>query len=195
MKYFSSITIITSILLILNSCKECNPKFYHYAKTSATYFKVFQNNNAWIYYNQDSSKKDSVYIYNYSSANCSDIKDACTYEHECRNFKVHSDYLFQSKEVDGALTNGWGSDKNTTTFYLINSFSSISIFNNSKNDSFYSNQNIPLKKVYNIQINGYFLPEVLIYNNTIWFTPDLGIVKYISNNKQDTFIAHKFYIQ
>ncbi|MEX0813773.1 MAG: hypothetical protein WD048_16265 [Chitinophagales bacterium] len=207
-KYIIIITLSLFCFTIMNSCQKgsCRGKVdehYTFPDEMEKYFGVFQPDNYWIYYNQDSSKKDSIYISDFEeNIRSSNIKPDCVSWDE-KDFVLHSDHLvpnYKAHEVEYTFNCcnrwkinvgmsgstpmpfqvGWQSISNNNFGYNSDSLDSLFIINSKEiNNTVY------------VEVLSYTAQRPLpnFFEGTILFAPNIGIIQFSSD--MDTFKISK----
>ncbi len=185
---------ILSILLCwyLSGCGKCKDLTYcGYLPVMETYVGMYLPGNWWVYYNQDSSKKDSIYITDFEEQILRDNMELCV-EFPIRRFTLHTDYLFYtSLALSGFYSNSSKCCHNyfslsTSGYLFAMQLDCTDSFPKGNNEIFYDS----------IEINTAIYKDVIFFDNLsakLFFAPGMGIVQFI--NLSDTFALVKFHIQ
>ncbi len=173
------------------SCYHCkNLDYCPMPEATEKYFSVFNEDNYWIYYNKDLTKKDSVYISNYEITREKDGMEFCI-EWDNLRFHLNSSFMYDGDYLIGTFTgNTMG---NGGVFRIKNYTEGVIVEINSANDvDTLLNQEI-LSGFWNYD-STFEYSKTIKYNDKYWFTPNIGIVQYVSKNSLDTFYLHEYYI-
>ncbi len=180
----------------LSGCGKCKDlTYYGYLPQMEKYFGMYVPDNWWVYYNQDSTKKDSIYVTDFKETIDTDTKDNCI-EYPTRDFILNTDFLVDTNSpISGTFNNN--SSCCINYFSVGNHDGGITAIMDSNFDSFpRSNTPIPETFISNLHINGMNFSEVILFENgsvKIYFAPFIGIVQYL--NLPDTFFIDKYYIK
>ncbi len=202
-----SILITSTILLLYWGCSPdgCPRKVpsYPLLPQMERYFGNYKLDNYWIYLNQDSTKRDSIFVSNYYYSK--DKNSILCIELEYKSFMLESQYLSAEKKLDveyyadkGCCVNEFDITSKAIDFALFiegkKEVDSLAIPGGVTALSINRAYNFTLP--YNPQL---VLPEVTIVHRPnagrVVFAPDIGIVQYITNYYQDTFTLVKYHIQ
>ncbi|MEX0813770.1 MAG: hypothetical protein WD048_16250 [Chitinophagales bacterium] len=194
-------------VVILNSCNKCRGDIEHFTfpEEMEKYFGVFQPGNYWVYYNQDSSKKDSMYISDFEEKKVT-VNEELPPKSDChsyneKHFKLHTQYL----------TRGYNVHEVKYTFYCCDRWTfdtNISgqaprpfeiIAKKTSNNSYVFNSS--MDTISSLTINNTEFNDVLRYSakypfhtqnieSLVFFAPNIGIVQYF--NGLDTFKISKY---
>jgi len=199
--------VIALALAGLSSCyRKCKDKdltFCEMPPTGEKYFKTYKEGSYWIYYNKDSTKKDSVYVSNYKSVIEREKMVDCI-EWEERTFELHSEYLNKcwssyNPIFEGRYGNFCPCDESRFQLECVSTLpEDIRFYISSKMgvDSLFSSR--PIKKIGIFFLRGdtnLVYNEVTIYDNRYCFAPEIGLIQYVSYSNQDTFYIHKYHVE
>ncbi len=202
-----SILITSTILLLYWGCSPdgCPRKVpsYPLLPQMERYFGNYKPDNYWIYLNQDSTKRDSVFVSNYYYTKSKNL--LLCIELESKEFTLVSQYLSAQKNLDVRYLphNGYS----INNFEITSKAIDFAIFIEGKKEV--DSLAIPggvtglsINRAYNFTLPynpQLVLPEVTIVHRPnagrVVFAPDVGIVQYITNYYQDTFTLVKYHIQ
>ena len=192
--------ISLSVLIAFYSCSKCKDlDFCPLPETAEEYFSVYKSGAYWIYYNDDSTLYDSVFVSNYNQRKDKEDGNDCI-EWTDATFLLHSEYLSRDT-IEGFYGNNGRCDNSNLTLDLESG--PLSIYSDVGRDTLYTNtpstkhktltqltlNNLTYQKVYFQAL----LTPLFDDNVDIWLAPDIGIVKYTSYNL-DTFYLSKYYI-
>jgi len=181
----------------VTGCKECKgPLEYHpLLPQMEKYFGVYKPGNYWIYYNQDSTKVDSVYVSDYSEGKVKDNNDCV--EFDLVSFKLHSEYLSTQAPIkDGILYVTYSSDYKCCVSEVSIISGEVGIFLEAQEnvDTLIGGVVIQSFQLWDSPEQTYY--EVINYHAFVYFAPNVGIVQYISNiDNRDTFSLATNFIQ
>lgn len=198
--------LLSSLLLFLgvSSCRHCssigNITIPYYMNE---YFSVYYPGSYFIFLNQDSTKRDSIYVTNYDTSAIVDSRVRCLRWSQSV-FTINSQYLSSDKMVNVKISYPLGSSSPFCSFSGM-SVSEDRVWNfyaKANTDTFYINRN-PLTILNRIMFYKlwnnpqYTVVEVTPwYQNgqgTVYFAPQTGIVKYVTNDLKDSFTLVKFF--
>jgi hypothetical protein len=198
-----SCLIILSLFFgfILNSCEKCSSyNDYYVISETKPYFDVYKEGNWWVYQNQDSTKRDSIFITNYNDKLWDVDREYCNrYEH--REFILNSNYILEEKNPKAKY---YYFNANQTNFsLLINNYIHLDIsLKKEINNSTYigtKGNHEPIEFLPSININNRTFKNVLKVkgggtDTTVFhFAENTGLVQFA--NKSDTFKLLKFEIK
>jgi hypothetical protein len=176
------------------------------------YFGNYKPGNYWIYENQDGTKRDSVYVTEYSVIEFKTIESATKEQSDCikypvYRFSLHSKYLYDSVgKYNCIIDNEYTCDR---TSMRCESKNKIAIFHiESRGNNDFIERVIKLYK-FNTHINstvlydtGFIYPDTLTLEPSIrattpikLFATRVGLVEFITTDLRDTFSLIKYYIQ
>jgi len=185
--------IMLSIFLV--SCKPCphGIEETYFPVYMDKYFSVYKPGSYFIYLNQDASKKDSIFISSFSNnvitdkVHCIEIKD--------RHFDLNTEYLSSENLIN--ITYRAEENGNGDAYFIgLSSDINWSVRGLKNIDSLIIN-NPPTGKIEQYQLwgdTGQVIEDVWVFNNVIFFAPDIGIAQFITNNNTDTFTITKVFI-
>lgn len=176
----------------LSGCGKCKDLTYcGYLPEMDSYFGMYVPGNWWVYYNQDSTKKDSVYVTDFEERIDEDNKDLCV-QFPTRSFTLNTKYLF---DTSLGLTGFYSNSGNCCHNQFIISTSGkafgvsmecIDTLPKGNNEIFYDSFEVDMTTYQNV----IFFDGL---NAKPFFAQGIGIVKFI--NLSDTFALIKFHIQ
>lgn len=189
------IGIAVVLLCFLGACKkEC--KTYTYvpmAKLMQEYFGNYKPGNYWIYLNQDSTKRDSMWVSSYTTARGGD-KMFCI-EWEEIYFNLHTQYLHTSEPLSVILKNdGLGMEANLFQINDAQSQSYTSLMAHSDSATFFMGYT-PIPFTANFQLSPTAVYPQVVQWGTITYAPAIGIIQYVPVGTADTFSLVKFHKQ
>lgn len=195
-------TLLLVLVIITQSCLKCRDiEKCHLPETGERYFGNYKPGNYWVYYNQDMTKKDSVYVIDYKVTREKYSKHPCI-EFDKIEARLQSDFIFDqnsnsldfNKKYNYSSSNGGGCNKRgylfITNYFKTNIYSSFDIDTLSSSGSY--NQ---IKRVGSLEIISQRYDNVVLYQDYLWLTPKVGVIQYINENKTDTFYLHETNIQ
>lgn len=185
---------ISLILLVIlsQSCFKCRDlETCQIPEIGERYFGNYKPGSYWVYYNQDMTKKDSVYVLNYTS----ELRERSMRPECTEYFQVEMNLLNYYLMENHSLV---FSNRGLGCIERYYSFSGVSLYANNENnitvkggDSFITLQDFSLP--FNSDV---IYDEVLLVRESVWFAPKYGIIQYLSfENPADTFYLHKTNIQ
>lgn len=184
--------VLLGIVWGFTNCNRCHdPIQCETPLQGRKYFEPFENIQYWIYYNGDSTKIDSMYISSLASANASGDED------DCKNYK-HTELVISSQYLDEGLEASFGMfgscPEGRASLTLQNRAigSSCFVFTNNDIQSCYNTLLNEIKLFELRENSGLIFNDVMHHNQGYWFAPDIGLIQYITSNKQDTFYLHKY---
>lgn len=193
MKHTILIAII-GFLFTFSSCRKC--KDIDYCPPPATakeYFGAYTDGAFWIYFNQDSTKTDSVYITDYEVKREKERLSECI-KWDTKTFLLRGEYLSHIP-IEAEIGNGGYCDK-ATLLFRITTTSGICLELDDENTGFGNcggNKEIELIKEFTLTKEANIkYKNVIICDNKFWLAPKKGIIKYITPNNIDTFHLHKY---
>jgi len=195
--------LIMSLSIILQGCKKCGHITTHeMLPLLQTYFGVYKPTHYWVYWNSDSTLKDSMYISDYSTYFSMDRVNNCDnapHVHFLLKTSYFTEYSF--------LTVEYGTDKVEET---LKGHLEISDNRSSReigirvDTTFSVSSSSKLTFIDSLTIYGNSYKNVIEYqqvgNGAVVFAPNIGIIKYISQRgpgylQIDTFYLHHYFIQ
>lgn len=194
--FISTIFYILFFISTCSSCYECKKiKYCPLPPMGEKYFHAYKENSYWIYYNTDTTKVDSVYLFEYQFRRMTDNTEEC-YEWDDATFILESNYLSDEK-IEGIYGNNGHCEK--SNFFLNNlpnKNDPISLDSES-NSNFFSSGDLSSQieqiDTFRLRMDFNFIYlEVINYNDRYWFAPEVGLIQYISYDDQDTFYIHKY---
>ncbi len=191
MKKLSLYIVLIQVIGFLSGCDRCKDLSYcHYLPEMDKYFGMYVPGNWWVYYNQDSTKIDSIYVNNFEETIQKDFLEECI-EFPRREFELFSDYI---STTAGPLKVFYTIPLNCS----INNFSSpglgLYVTMNSDTDDHPNGEDEVFLD--SIIINGIVYQEVIYFpgsNANLYLGANKGIIAYINNS--DTFSLIKYFIQ
>jgi len=161
------------------------------------YFGVYKPGNYWIYYNQDSSKNDSIYISDYEESQWSDMTICQKWDY--RSYSINSEYL----SADKILNTEYSSEGKCCITRVTITSSDRVVYLRAEEDTITSDDVIGINiKIITLHLWPNLpdtLHEVVEYNDAtnrlIYIAPELGIVRFVAYDIQDTFSLVKRHIQ
>lgn len=198
--------IIVISMLEIESCDNCTKSENVYMPLYMNeYFSVYKPDSYFIFLNQDSTKRDSMYITNYDSTVFSPKSPNCLRQVNL-SYKLHSQYLTANQQIAitiQTIVGGLYYD------FIANSTSNDrtwNMFSKQNVDTFYSPWGpVPLIGPPIARISSYDLWNNPLYNlaevtpyyhsgqGVVYFAPQKGIVKYVTNDLKDSFTLVKFF--
>ncbi len=171
------------------ACKKCsNITTYKFPAATERYFGVYKQGNWWVYKNQDSTKKDSIYLTDVDNSNGKDRAiDECV-EWDRRTAKVHSSYLSSSQEeikinyearFNGAHFNIYQAIPTSAT-HVVYQDGVFKSTNAAEIPLFYQNGRV-------------FTNIIKLKYSPIYYSPNVGIIRWETG--VDTFTLKSYYIQ
>ena len=186
-----SICVLFTFVL-LYSCERCrNTAYCELALVGRNYFDMYKEGAYWIYYNQDSSKVDSVYIINFENRYHKNTKEPCI-EWNDITFNLENEYLNHGN-VKVSIGN-LGNCEIGSAHFLFSEGGGI-VYKFRKGDTALTCPNVECNVMQPFQLRGdpkYTFYEVTVYDSMYWFAPEFGLIQYVSYNKLDTFYLNKF---
>ncbi|MCC6186507.1 MAG: hypothetical protein IT256_05075 [Chitinophagaceae bacterium] len=202
-----NILLLLSIILMLGntSCiRERMCKNHTQCPTAPLileYFGNYKPGNYWIFENQDGTKRDSIYVDNYSeyqyksSESNTKEQDDCI-EYFTSSFDIHSKYWGTSNKFLAKISNDGNCDGSTFGFTDTLNYGIFGLKARASDDTFQSTIQL-------VDFNTYTNNSVLYskgfkytnINSLVLGTPKIGIVQFLSRNTLDTFSLLKHYIQ
>ena len=187
-----SFTGLLLAALTFSACHQCqNFTRVEQAPIIKKYFGNYKPGAYWIYLNRDSTKRDSVWISDYTSSPHRDRLEQCM-EMEENIFKVNAVHLSRGVSSRGSIgPNGSSFD------YTIASICGYGFMARQKDNSF--------------RIGSSYSPGAIIKNYPLWpgnsneiiaegiqvndvfLAPDIGIVQFVAYYGPDTFSLVKFH--
>lgn len=185
--------IAVSLAFAFTSCHRCqNLTRVEQAPIIKKYFGNYKPGAYWIYLNRDSTKRDSVWISDYTLSLHKDNLDQCL-EMEESQFKVNAVYLLQGASCDGSIgPNGLGFEHTVANIcgYRFMAMRGDSSFRTAPGLS-----PSPIVRNYSLWSNtpgAVNIPEgIRLYE--FFLVPDTGIVQFVAYDGLDTFSLVKFY--
>lgn len=154
------------------------------------YFGNYIAGTSWIYFNQNKTKRDSIYISEYQKHRKYDKLDDCI-EWDRSEMKIRSNYL-SSEEISCLYEN-----PNCDRSYFVLQGLNFSVDIDSKKgiDTLFSTTySSEIKKINFMRLpNTLTFNEVVSFHDKLWFAPDFGLIQYVSYNSIDTFYIEKFH--
>jgi len=186
------IIILTAIIILtlFVSCRKCKElQFCPKPETGERYFANYKEGTSWVYVNKDGTKKDSVFITDYTLSLEKNRTDGCI-EWERHEMVVNSQYL-SLNEFSVLYEN-----PNCSESYF--GFLGITFFAKNRTDTLYLlNENIYIEtlKSYSLPNNLEFSNVVKTQNNksSFWFVPTIGLIQYTTFDNSDTLYFQKIY--
>lgn len=186
------IFIITiAFIYFFSSCQKCkNIDFCSQPASAAEYFGAYTEGAYWIYYNHSSTKMDSVYLTNYEIKRERERIADCI-EWDTKTFMLQSEFL-SNKIIEVDISNGGYCDRSFSSFLMRSNYE---ICIGHLNESSLPNEcgvkrEIEIIKVFKLNDSLNF-KDVVKYDNRYWFAPEIGLIKYITQNNIDTFYLHE----
>jgi len=187
------ILILTAIIILtlFVSCRKCKElQFCPKTETGERYFANYKEGTSWVYVNKDGTKKDSVFVTDYTLSLEKNRTDGCI-EWERHEMKIFSKYLFPKNLY--CLYENPNCDRSYFVFGGISSMDS-----KIGTDTLFSvNATIKIKT-----LNSHMLPnniqfektvEVQSVETTLWFAPYIGLIQYTTFDNSDTLYFQKIY--
>ena len=206
--YYKVILSTIGLLFLFVGChdKICHQKkmpFYPLLPIMEKYFGNYKPDNYWIYLNQDSTKRDSIFVSNFEYERMKEPVTLCL-ELESKIFNLESSYLSAEKKLDVAYTPKGSCCINS--FNITSKAIDFAVYIEGREavDSLMipaGVSGLSINRVYNyiLKHNAQLpLSEVTIVHRPkgeVVFAPNLGIVQYLTNYYQDTFTLVKYHIQ
>lgn len=196
------IIIISAFIacIIFNCCENCSSyNDYYVISETKPYFDVYKEGNWWVYQNQDSTKKDSIFITNYYDKLWDVDRENCNrYEH--REFILNSKNLFYNHQAKVR----YGTDGCCKVFFWIEDGGLLSIdYKKDKNYFTYSGKYLRATVIPEEKINKNNFKNIIKVvgspnpNNldsiVFHFGEYAGLVRYIY--QKDTFSLTNYYIK
>lgn len=188
--------LIFSGVIFCTSCNECrgNIEHYDFPEEMEQYFGVFRPGNYWVYYNQDSTKKDSFYISDFEESTGRLLdKDECV-SWDQREFTLHTTYLNRESKVFYQTNINCCEWIFESDNYLFRIFYSNGTFSR-----YYAGISFT-EKIESFTINNEIYKNVLfqksqfedVVNNpvSLYIAPNIGVIKFTTNI--DTFTLSKY---
>jgi len=189
------------ILCDVSGCKKCKDiEFIQLHPTMERYFSTYKTGTYWIYFNQDSSKLDSVYITNFVSTTGGSVNVKCI-EWEERTFELNSNFLTPSLKLtveyrhndDRILTllnatslgRSWGIEAKTDADTLLPIAQGPSVWREQL-FQLWDNPQLTIPEVTRYRVPNY---------DDFIFAPDFGIIQFNSADNIDTFRLVRYHIQ
>lgn len=195
MKKHITFFFLSFLGISIQSCKKCKDlTYYDFVPEMKQYFGMYKPNNWWVYSNQNNTKFDSLYVYDYNEINQKDTKSNCT-EFPVREFKLSANYLFSTNDtIRGVFDNN---DKCTiSTFYIQNNNSGINLKMERNLDIYPQSYNQSVVFLDSLLIGSNIYTDVIYvegFNTKIYFSSTIGIIQYITNS--DTFSITNRFVQ
>lgn len=193
MKKLSLYIVLIQVIGFLSGCDRCKDLSYcHYLPEIDKYFGMYVPGNWWVYYNQDSTKIDSIYVINFEETIQKDFLEECS-EFPQREFELFSNYISTTAEpVKGLYLVNANCSTNYLSFKTLGWFLGVSM-NSDIDDHPISQDEVILDSII---INGIVYQEVIYFpgsNANLYLGANKGIIAYINNS--DTFSLIKYFIQ
>ena len=197
--------LLLSIVLMLGntSCiRERNCEKHTQCPTApliTEYFGNYKPGNYWIYENQDGTKKDSIYVDNYSEYQYKSGESYTKEQDDCieyftSSFDLHSQYWGTSNKLKAKISNDGNCFKSSFELNDTFEYGLFGLGANNSDDTFLSTTQIFNFKTHSNKsvtyLTGFKYPYSLIFG-----TPKIGIVQFVSRNTADTFSLLKYFIQ
>jgi hypothetical protein len=156
-----------------------------------TYFSVYNNDNWWIYKNQDSTKTDSVFVTDFNQQIVRTEKEICT-EHIEKKFNLHSTYYYHafgyltSNLVNGLYTNTTdGHTDDISCGFHAHMSNGVDALPTNSNGILYDSLLVGNRKYFKV----IYLED---YPIKTFHAPNVGMLKYIYQT--DTFTLRKYHL-
>jgi len=192
------VILIVAFIYVFSGCYKCKNIDYCPPPDSAvTYFGAYAEGAYWIYYNQDSTKIDSVYITDYEMKREGESTVKCI-SWDAKTFLLNSDFIIDNS-IEVKISNGGYCERNHAIFTFtlpINYRICIATENeNVLQDGCGTTHEIKLLEKYQLKNNTIIYENVIQYDDRYWFAEEIGLIKYITHDNFDTFYVHQYKIQ
>ncbi len=158
------------------------------------YFGNYKLGAYWIYYNRDSTKKDSIWAESFKTIHTGDAQFSCQEgdeiqfylrnEHLEPTHKLQINIKFNGQDLSRTIFEALGTNGGLFTFFYATANGTKFLFNN---------EELPMVNSYNIwhSDTNYTFNEVAQVGN-LFFAPNIGLIQFIPTNSTDTFSLTKF---
>ena len=156
-----------------------------------TYFGAYKPGNSWIYHNQDSTKRDSIYLSQFADSSLKNTVNCTVFEK--RSFTLHNSFLANTNDINVV----YESTETGTTFNMEASNTTFPSFAITSTDSLIRSlpaaDNPGDNRLDSIRLNGRSYYKILTgkaAGHTYYFGKDRGLVGWTIAS--DTFNLVRF---
>ena len=195
MKTKQNLCIICMMLLISSckDCKQCNYTQYETAPVILEYFGNYRPGNYWIYENQDGTKKDSIWVSDYSNR-LMENEFQC-YKDRKIDFYINSQYLHNQSRLSAKILIDIGSHTVFITDQAVSGRRIIQQKGYSSADTLYNTEVKSNVQYLSHSTLAFPIVSISVVDN-IDYAKYIGISRYVSNrNTNDTFYLTKYFIK
>ena len=201
MRSLFRLSLLTVAVILVNGCSNCNNTYddLDFSPYMHQYFGVFEEGNYFIYLNQDGTKRDSIYISDFSEEVSTNRSD-CTHD-SVRKGLINSEYL-----SNGNIRFYYGTSIDYAEIQLIdwNESGSLSIFFDTYLDTTVLQAHGNVEPEYFDSLLIWESPSQIDYEvwrfpdsvkGDLYFAKDKGLVQFTVPSTQDTFKLTNYFIQ